>query len=235
MGETMAKRSRLTRENLDGTVVDIEFLLIAVIQGLALTTLAVESEGVLGEGEFLYWPYVAAGFVLIMNFWSLAIIHSISFIRWPFDLVHTILYFLATFVEVAAFTQLTNPKGWFIAMFAFFVVSALLYLWDFKVIGEKQGEYEDTPERVALYRHIQERQHVELRYMLPAALVFHGAIVVVLLAAPQLILDHDRHVFFVTAQLIFGLFFLAGVVRDFRVRERLITDCIEEEPGGRRN
>ena len=68
--------------------------------------------------------------------------------------------------------------------------------------------------------------------MLPGALVFHGAIVVVLLAAPALILDHDRHVWLVTAQLIFGLFFLAGVVRDFRVRERLITDCIEEEPEG---
>ena len=68
--------------------------------------------------------------MLIINFWSLAIIHSISFISWPFDLVHTILYFLATFVEVTAFTQITNPTGWFIAMFAFFVVSGLLYLWD---------------------------------------------------------------------------------------------------------
>ncbi|HET7716899.1 MAG TPA: hypothetical protein VFK86_14845 [Bauldia sp.] len=227
----MLKRSLLTREKLDGTVVDIEFLLIAVIQGLALTTLAVESEGVLGEGEFLYWPYVAAGFVLIMNFWSLAIIHSISFIRWPFDLVHTILYFLATFVEVAAFTQLTNPTGWFIAMFAFFVVSALLYLWDFRMIREKESEYQDTPERAALYRHIRERQHVELRYMLPGALIFHGAIVAVLIAAPALILEHDRHVWLVSAQLLFGLLFLAGVVRDFRVRERLITDCIEEESG----
>lgn len=227
----MLKRSSLTREKLDGTVVDIEFLLIAVIQGLALTTLAVESEGVLGEGEFLYWPYVAAGFVLIMNFWSLAIIHSISFIRWPFDLVHTILYFLATFIEVTAFTQITHPTGWFIAMFAFFVVSGLLYLWDARMIREQRAAYQDTPERASLYRHIHERQHAELRTMLPAALVFHGAIVVVLLVAPELILDHDRHVYVVSAQLVFGLLFLAGIVRDFRVREKLITDCIEDEPG----
>lgn len=227
----MAKRSILTRERLDGTVVDIEFLLIAVIQGVALVTLAVESEDVLGKAEFLYWPYVAAGFVLIMNFWSLAIIHSISFISWPFDLVHTILYFLATFVEVTAFTQITHPAGWFVAMFAFFAVSGLLYLWDAKVIREKQAEYEDTPARTRLYRHIHERQQAELRYMLPGALVFHGAIVVVLFAAPELILDHDRHVFLVTAQLIFGLLFLAGIVRDFRVRQRLITGCIEDEPG----
>ena len=65
--------------------------------------------------------------------------------------------------------------------------------------------------------------------MLPGALVFHGAIVAVLFAAPALILEHDRHVWLVSAQLIFGLLFLAGVVRDFRFRERLITDCIEGE------
>jgi hypothetical protein len=227
----MLRRSLLTREKLDGTVVDIEFLLIAVIQGVALVTLAVESEEVLGEPEFLYWPYVAAGFVLIINFWSLAIIHSISFISWPFDLVHTILYFLATFVEITAFTQITHPTGWFVAMFAFFIVSGLLYLWDAKVIREKWAEYEDTPERTRLYRHIHERQRAELRYLLPGALVFHGAIVVLLFAAPSLVLDHDRHVLFVTAQLIFGLLFLVGILRDFRIRERLITDCIEDEHG----
>lgn len=227
----MLKRVKLTREKLDGTVLDIEFLLIAVIQGLALTTLAVESEGILGDGEFLYWPYVAAGFVLIMNFWSLAIIHSISFISWPFDLVHTILYFLAAFVEVAAFTQITHPAGWFIAMFAFFIVSALLYVWDARVIREKQAEFEDTPAEARLYRHIHERQKVELRLMLPGALFFHGAIVVVLIASPALILEHDRHVFLVSAQLIFGLLFLAGIIRDFRIRQRLITDCIEDEEG----
>ena len=57
----MSRRALLTRERLDGRVVDIEFVLIAVIQGLALTTLAVESETVIGETQWLYWPYVIAG------------------------------------------------------------------------------------------------------------------------------------------------------------------------------
>jgi hypothetical protein len=231
----MRSRSLLTREKLDGTVVDIEFLLIAVIQGVALVTLAVESEQVLGEGEFIYWPYVAAGFVLIVNFWSLAIIHSISFITWPFDLVHTILYFLATFVEVAAFAQVTHPAQWFFFMFAFFIVSALLYLWDARAIRDKRAEFEDTPARLRLYDHIRLRQRTELYVFMPGALAFHGAIVIVLLAAPALILEHERHVYLVMAQLLFGLGFLASIVRNFRVRERLISDCIEEpgeaEPG----
>ena len=45
----------------------------------------------------------------------------------------------------------------------------------------------------------------------------------------QLVLDDDRHVWLVSLQLLFGLLFLAGILRDFRERERLITDCIEEE------
>jgi hypothetical protein len=141
----MLKRPKLTRERLDGTAVDIEFLLIAVIQGLALTTLAVASEKVIGEAEWIYWPYVIAGFVLILNFWSLAIIHSISFVSWPFDIVRTLLYLLVTFVEVAAFAEITHPAKWFVFMLASFIVSFVLYAWDARVIRDKRAEYLDTP------------------------------------------------------------------------------------------
>src|SRR5690242_11714122 len=107
------RRSTITRESLDGTVVDIEFLLIAVIQGFALATLAVDSETVFTEGMWVYFPYILAAFILILNFWALAIQHSISFIAWPFDLTHTLLYLLVAFVEVASFSQITHPGTWF--------------------------------------------------------------------------------------------------------------------------
>ncbi len=226
----MRTRSRLTRERLDGTVVDIEFLLIAVIQGLALTTLAVESEGVIGGEEWIYWPYVVAGFVLILNFWSLAVIHSVSFISWPFDLVHTLLYFLVSFVEVTAFTQLAHPGKWFVFMFVFFLVSFLLYAWDARMIRQREGEFRDTPARARLYDHIVHKQTVELHVVLPGALLFHGAIVVVLLLAPDLILANDRHEFVVAAQVLFGLAYLVNTIRGFAVRERLLTNCIEDDP-----
>ena len=66
------RRPLLTRHRLDHMVVDIELLLIAVVQGLALTTLATKSEVVIGELEWLYWPYVIAGvLVLAIVFWIL--------------------------------------------------------------------------------------------------------------------------------------------------------------------
>lgn len=224
----MAKRSILTRERLDGTVVDIEFLLIAVIQGLALTTLAVESETVIGETEWIYWPYVAAGFVLILNFWSLAIIHSLSFISWPFDIVHTVLYLLVAFVEVAAFAQVTHPTKWFVFMFVFFACSFVLYLWDAKMIRDHREEFQDTAARAKLYEHIYGHQATELRVMLPGALLFHGAIVLVLWLAPELILADGRHVYVVSVQFLIGVAYLIGTIRGFRVRQQLITACVED-------
>ena len=223
----MAKRALLTRERLDGRVVDIEFVLIAVIQGLALTTLAIESEHIIGESQWLYWPYVVAGFVLIANFWTLAITHTLSFISWPFDAVHTILYLLASFVEVTAFAQITNPAGWFIFMFVFFLVAAVLYAWDLRMIRERRGEFEDTPARQKLYAHIHDHQALELR-LLPAAVLFQAAIVGVIWLWPSLILDDNRHLYVVALQIVSGLGFLAYTIRNFNVRKRLMTDCIEE-------
>src|SRR5690348_5071015 len=179
------RRPKLSRERLDGTAVDIEFLLIAVIQGFALAPLAVDAEPGL-TGEWLYLPYVLAAFILILNFWALAIQHSISFISWPFDLVHTLLYLLVGFVEVASFSQITHPANWFVFMLAFFVVSALLYIWDLKMIREREADFADTPERRALYDHIRREQLFEVRVLVPAAIGFEAIIVAFLWLSPPL-------------------------------------------------
>ena len=222
----MDDRNALTRERLDGTVIDIEFLLLAVIQGLALTTLVVDAEPVIAEGQWLYWPYVIAGFILIINFWALATVHSISFISWPLDLVHTILYLLVAFVEVSAFSQLTHPDRWFIYTLAFFVASAFLYLWDMRMISERRAEFQNSPARSRLYAHIHARQLAEIRIVLPAALTFQGVVVLLLWQAPDLILNDNRHLFVVAAQIVFGLAYLAHTLRTFETRKRLITACM---------
>jgi hypothetical protein len=227
----MAKRALLTRERLDGRVVDIEFVLIAVIQGLALTTLAVESEAVIGETQWVYWPYVFAGFILIANFWTLAVTHTLSFISWPFDAVHTVLYLLASFIEVTAFAQITHPAGWFIFMFVFFLVSAVLYVWDLRMIRERLPDFEDTPARRELYAHIHDHQALELR-LLPLALFVQGLVVAVIWLWPPLILEDNRHLYIVGLQIVGGLGFLVYVIRSFRVRAQLMTKCIEEPPAG---
>ena len=227
----MQKRPVLTRERLDGTAVDIEFLLIAVIQGFALATLAVDSDAVIGGAEWQYWPYVLGAFILILNFWSLAIVHSISFISWPFDLVHTLLYFLVAFVEVAAFAQVTHPATWFGMMMVFFLVSALLYAWDLKMIRERRAEFDDTPARRRLYDHILRWQVLEIRWVVPAAIVFQAAVVAAMLSAPDLVLGGNRHFYVILAQDLFGLVYLLAIVRTFAARRSLLTACADADQG----
>ena len=223
------RRTAITREKLDATVVDIEFLLIAVIQGFALATLAVDSEAVITEGMWVYFPYIVAAFILILNFWALAIQHSISFIAWPFDLTHTLLYLLVAFVEVASFSQITHPGTWFVFMLAFFVVSAMLYAWDLKMIRERRAEFDDTPARRALYAHILGWQESEVRFLLPSAIGFELVVVIVLWQWPTLILEANRHLWIIAAQVLFGLAYLALIMRGYRRRQDLISACADED------
>lgn len=223
------RRTKLTRERLDGTAVDIEFLLIAVIQGFALATLAVDAEPVITGGEWIYLPYVLAAFILILNFWALAIQHSISFISWPFDLVHTLLYLLVGFVEVASFSQVTHPANWFIFMLAFFVVSAMLYVWDLRMIGEREADFADSPQRRALYDHIATQQRIEVRALVPAAIAFEAIIVAILWGAPSLIMGDNRHLYLIAAQILFGIGYLALTIRGFNQRRRLLSAVAEAD------
>jgi hypothetical protein len=209
-------------------VVDIELLLIAVVQGLALATLATKSEVVIGELDWLYWPYVIAGFLLVVNFWTLATIHSVSFIGWPFDVVHTILYLLVTFIEVAAFAQITHPDKWFVFNLAFFLASALLYAWDMKMIRERKAEYEMTPQGAALYAHMYAGQARDLFVLLPPAILLQVAIVAVLWLWPDVILGGNRHLYVVALQIIGGLVYLSITLRDFKERRQLIAACAED-------
>lgn len=94
----------MTKERLDQFVLDIEFLLISVVQGVALGALAAGAIEPLATMDYQYFPYIVAGFLLILTFWSQAIVHSLSFINWPLDLGHNFLYFLASLVEVLAFS-----------------------------------------------------------------------------------------------------------------------------------
>jgi hypothetical protein len=225
----MARHTLLTRERLDGTAVDIEFLLIAVIQGFALATLAVDADPIMAGGDWLYLPYLLAAFILILVFWGLAIVHSISFISWPFDLVHTLLYLLVGFVEVSSFSAIRHPEAWFFFMAGFFIVSGLLYLWDMKMIAERHAEFQDTPARARLYDHIYANQSFELRFVMAPAIVFQVAVVLVMWQAPDLVLGGNRHLLIVGAQDLFGLGFLTLIIRSFTTRRKLITNVADDD------
>jgi len=226
----MTKTHNLSwKRDLDAKVLDVEFLLISVVQGLALNVLAVSATKPLGELQFQYWFYVATGFLFILVFWSQAIIHALSFIDWPLDLGHTFLYFLASFVEVMAFDQITHPLKWFIFTGAFLVVGGALYVYDLRLIKSHEEEYGKTPEKKRLYDHMYTRQVKELRLFVPSAILFTIFAIILIVANPSFFLDQSYHVVIAAVQTLFTFFLLLVSLKSFRERSVLITDMYKNK------
>jgi hypothetical protein len=220
---------RLSKADLDSQVLNVELLLISVVQGLALSALASSAGPVLSDFKFEYWLYALSAFLLLLNYWSQAIIHSISFVTWPLDLGHSFLYFLTSLLEVMAFGQITNPSKWFVFIFLFFVVGLLLYVVDLRWMAHKRDEFSDSPQRKALYEHVVKRQRFELFFFLPPTIAFHAVVLVLLYGAPQFFLEGPGHLYAVALQAVFGIGYLVITLMNLSTRSDLIEACVTDE------
>lgn len=215
-------------EKLDSLVINIEFLLISVVQGVALGALASSAAGPIGNFQFEYWLYAVSGFLFILNFWSAAIIHTISFIDWPLEMLHNFSYFLVSFVEVMAFYQLTNPLKWFEFSSAFFVAAMLLYLADFSLIRKHEQKLHVSEHKKALYNHIVKREKMELTQFLPLGFICNLGSAILIRFYPELFITQHYHILLVLIQVISGLLVLISSIQSFKKRSELLTAATRE-------
>ncbi len=211
------------KKELDQFVINIEFLLISVVQGLALSALAAASIEPVTSLQWEYLPYVISGLLFILIFWAEAIIHVLSFIRFPMDMTHNFLYFLAGFVEVIAFSQLTNPMGWFITMSVFVGVCGLLYWQDLKLIRAAKPTIAHTKAGEALYNHIYREQLYEFRVFVPSGIVFNLVVIYLIHQFPAVFITGKYHVALVCLQIMFAVYILNNAMRNFTRRQQLIS------------
>lgn len=215
-------------KELTSMALNIEFLVISVIQGLAIQMLAANVMPIFNESKFEYSFYAISGFILILIFWSQSIIHALSFIDWPIDLIHTFLYFLASIVEVIAFAYLTNPLRWFIFSFVFVCTTSVLYAYDFKMIKKHKKRIESNEGGRKVYEHIYKQQVTEMRYLVPSALVFYAAAVCLIYFNNTLFIDQKYHVVLASLQAVSSIVLLIVTVKSFKTRSRLITAALSE-------
>ncbi len=214
------------KERLDGFVVDVEFLLISVIQGGALVTLGAAAAVPLSDFNVSYFPYVASALVFILIFWAQAIVHTISFIKWPMDIVHNLLYFLVGLVEIMAFTQLTNPLRWFGFIFLFFIITGILYIYDLNLIKKQKEDFNENEERKKLYKDIISRQNLELKVFVPLALIYNGLCFWLIYKYPDIFITHNYHVALGLIQLGFGVIFMGQALLGFKKRIKIVSGTI---------
>ena len=77
---------------LDGIIADIELTLVSIIQGVALTVLIETSREAIATLNFVMWPYVLSGLIIILIFRSRVVLHILTVIRWPLEFGHNFLY-----------------------------------------------------------------------------------------------------------------------------------------------
>lgn len=209
-------------DRLNQTALDIEFLLISVIQGVALATLAASALSPLTRLEIQTWPYIIAAFLFILIFWSGAILHAVSFIDWPIDLTHSFLYFLASMVEIMAIASLASPSLWFTFLFIFQIIALMLYYYDLRLIKQHENKFTNNKAGRKLFTHIITEQSRELFIFIPASLLYNAIAITALFLQPIAFIQNNYHLIFIMPQLLFALLFLAKEIKSFKTRSHLL-------------
>jgi hypothetical protein len=211
---------RMERKHLDQVALDVELVLISVVQGVALSTLAAASAPLLRAHRLEAYAFMGSGLAFVLSFWSVSLIHAISFVRWPMDLPHYLFYFALAFCECLTFWAMDHPHDWFGFSLASFLVAWALYLYDYRLILRQREERSVGESERALYQHVVRRQRYEMWVLMPAGVAFSVAAWLVVGRRPGAAAP------FALAQLVFTLVFVADFLRSFAERQRRITACL---------
>jgi hypothetical protein len=209
------KEQSFTIKELDSLVMTVELTLVSIVQGVALAVLAQVAVPAFTRPDAALWPYVASGLVIIMLFWSRSVLHTLTVIRWPLEFLHNFLYFASTLVQAVVFTQLADPLNWFALGVAYALVIWLLFAADLRLIRRRLGEY-NLPGALALLTAVEREQIMNVRYLMPSAILFQALAALAIRRWPALFLARHAHVVPGTLQLAFAVGYLIYSVRFYR-------------------
>ncbi len=215
-------------DRLEEIITDIELLVISVVQGLAVTTLADKAIMPLQNLDFQYWPYIATAFIFILVYWSQAMNHALSFIKWPLSIGHSSLYYLTAIIEFLAFAHITNPLQWFLYTSFFMIVIFFLYICDLGLLRRERATFEKSEEGTKLYKHSLKEQLFELKTFVPGAIVFNILATWLIYTYPGVLIDHYVHIALIGIQGLFALFVFLRSLGQFKTRTTLITKYYEK-------
>jgi hypothetical protein len=190
-----------SRAELDAMVADIELTLVSIIQGVALTVLIEASREAIAKLDWVMWPYVLSGLIMILVFWSRVVLHILTVIRWPLEFAHNFLYIACALVEAFSFAQLGNPARWFAFGAAFLAVGWLLFAYDLRMIRTRVRDRTGNVSN-RLYALVTRDQWLNLGLLLPAFFLVNVACAVAIHLRPEFFLARDGHIWLIALQLV---------------------------------
>jgi hypothetical protein len=182
-------------------IVEIELTLVSIIQGVALTVLIESAREVVAERQFMFWPYVVAGLFIILIFWSRAVLHIITVIRWPLEFGHNFLYISCALIEAILFAQLAKPASWFIFGAAFIAIGWVLFVYDFRLIHARMRDSAGEASN-RLSTMVRRDQWLNVVVLLPGVFLLNVACAMSIHAWPEFFLARNGHVWLVAVQLL---------------------------------
>lgn len=208
-------------------IVGIELTLVSIIQGVALTVLIENAHDIIAHHEWAFSLYILAGLLTIFVFWSRAVLHIITVIRWPLEFGHNFLYIGCALVEAISFAEVTKPERWFEFGAVFIGVGWLLFVYDLRLIRARQrdsaGETSDK-----LFEIVLRDQRLNIILLLPAVFFLNAVCALMIHFSPEFFIRHGGHVYLVLMQLVGFTGYLIYVVRFYGKIAPLIAKAREE-------
>ena len=208
---------------LDEIAINTELVLVSLIEGVALVTLAENAVEVLHTADWLrFLPYVFGGLAILLVFWAQSILHAVSFIRWPIRVEHIFLYFAAAFLQVLAYSSLTNMTMWFFWWSVFSLLVVGMYALDLRIIRDSRATFAEEDKKDFLAS-VETRHLYEMKYLVPFALAFNIVACVLSYFEPQLFISPLAYALPGLLQLLISLGALYDCTKNFRKRSLLIA------------
>jgi hypothetical protein len=162
----------ISRERLDGLVINVELTLVSIIQGVALYFLADTTRQLIAANSFEFYLYALNGLLIIFLFWSRAVIHTFTVIRWPLEFAHNFLYITCALFEGISFANLGQPVIWYGMQTVFAALVWLLFALDMRLIKARQVEFAGS-QLAPLFSAIERDQMLNIAGLIPLFVVFY--------------------------------------------------------------
>ena len=218
------------RSELDSMVVEIELTLVSIIQGVALTVLIENAHAVIAERQLFFWLYVVAGLFVIFVFWSRAVLHIITVIRWPLEFGHNFLYIACALIEAILFAQLGKPASWFGFGAAFIAIGWTLFVYDLRLIYARMRDSAGEASNRLSARVLRD-QWLNIAVLLPAVFLLNFSSAVLIRTWPEVFLMRNAHVWLIAVQVLGFAGYLFYVVRFYVSLAPLIVEARHEWRG----
>lgn len=212
--------------NLSVLVITVEFTLISVMIGVILFPLMDHAKDLLANLEYEYWLYILSGLLFVLYLWTEVISHSLSFIGWPLEFGHNLLYIVFALLLAVQMNFLSDPRAWFALTLVNTLVAATIVIYDLRVIEKKRANA--RPRAAELFALVLKRQQGLLRVM-PLTLLNAFVPLTLMLVLPAIFIEQHGHLILVALQILVLLALLIRTIQTFTSwAEPILAQAAEE-------